>query len=90
MKENRVHQSQDFKDKIVQETQETGNATAVAEKYKIDRTLIYSWVKAAKNKENNKNKKSIRDLERELADSQLENKILKELLKKTTQTLIKD
>lgn len=90
MKEKSPPYSKEFKDKIVLETQETGNATAVAEKYKVDRVLIYSWVKAAKNKDKNQSKKSIRELERELADSQLENKILKELLKKTTQTLIKD
>lgn len=80
----------EFREKVVQEAIEIGNIRAVADKHGIVPTTVYSWVKAFKNKKANQSKKSIKDLERELAEKELENKILKELLKKTTQTLIKD
>ena len=43
-----------------------------------------------KNKDLGQDKRTIFQLRKELQEKELENKILKELLKKTTQTLIKD
>lgn len=74
---------------IVREAREVGNIRAVADKHGLNVRLVYGWVKAFRNKEFNQHRKSIRQLEKELADKELENQILKELLKKTTQAWIK-
>jgi transposase-like protein len=86
----RTSQTTEFKNKLIKEAGETGNIKAVAEKYNIQPPTLYSWVRNFKNKDQNQAKKTIKQLEQELADSELENKVLKELLKKTTQALIKD
>ena len=82
--------TKDQREKIAQEAIESGNKKAVATKYGIKPTLVYSWVKAFKNKSLAAKNKTARDYERELEEAHLEIKILRELLKKTTQTLIKD
>lgn len=82
--------TKEYRQKIAQEAIESNNAKATAEKYKLKPTTVYSWVKAYKNKDVTESKKSISQLKKELDDKDLEIKILKELLKKTTQTLIKD
>jgi transposase len=86
----KVIYSTDFKKKIMEEVSSTGNVGAVAKKYKIPPTTVYSW-----NYRKKTNKKLVKDKEHrnyknELAEKDLEIKILKELLKKTTLTLIKD
>lgn len=86
----RSKHSKEFREKIAQEAITTSNTKSVADKYSLNPQTVYSWVKTFKNKEKNQAKKTIKQLEQELADKELENKILKELLKKTTQTLIKD
>ena len=78
------------KDRIAKEAIEAGNQRATADKYNIPYHNIYSWVKAYRGRDEQEAKKSSRSLQKELDDALLENKILKELLKKTTQTLIKD
>ena len=80
----------ELKEKVLREARETGNIGLVADKYEINRPTVYSWIKNDKYKEKNQTKKSIKTLEKELAEKGLENKILRELLKKTTVTLIKD
>ena len=74
--------SKELKEKVVQEALETGKIGAVADKYEIKRTTVYGWIKSNKNKEKNQTRKTIRQLEKELADKDLENRVLKELLKK--------
>ena len=84
------HHTKEFREKIVQEAIESNNSKAVAEKYSLNAQTVYTWVRSFKNKEKNETKKTVKQLQQELADSELENRVLKELLKKTTQTLIKD
>ena len=78
------------REKIAQEAIESNHQKAVAEKYGIKTTLLYGWVKAFRDKGIQQKNKSAKAYEQELEDLKLENKVLKELLKKTTQTLIKD
>lgn len=78
------------REKIAKEAIESNNKKAVAQKYEIDPTLVYSWVKSYRDKDVREKNKSAKAYEQELEDLILENKVLKELLKKTTQTLIKD
>ena len=75
---------------IVRESQEVGNIRAVAEKHGLNVRLVYGWVKTLKNKEKNQHRKTVKQLQKELTDKELENRILKELLKKTTQVCIND
>ncbi len=82
--------TQEQREKITAEALEIGKIKIVADRYQIPVTLLYGWVKALKNKKIRESKKSDRDFEKELAERDLEIKILRELLKKTTQTLIKD
>jgi transposase-like protein len=89
-KKGKVFHSKEFKNKLINEAEETGNIKAVAEKYDVQPPTLYSWVRSFKNKEKSQTKKTIKQLEQELVDSELEVQVLKELLKKTTQALIKD
>lgn len=82
--------SRDMREKIAKEAIETGNTRAVADRYKIEPALLYGWVKTFRNKEITAKNKSIRDYEKELREKDLEIKILQELLKKTTNVLIKE
>lgn len=82
--------SKEQREKIAQEAIETGNQKAVAEKYGIKPTSLYGWVKAFRTKGVQQKNKSAKAYEKEVEDLKLEVKILKELLKITTQTLIKD
>ena len=82
--------TKEFKNKLVKEAEETGNIKAVADKYGILPPTLYTWVRSFKNRDKNQTKKTVKQLQKELADSELEVKVLRELLKKTTQALIKD
>lgn len=88
--EEKTRYSIEQREQIVQEAKEVGNIREVAEKHGLNVHTVYGWVKAFKNKEKNQHRKSLRHLEKELSEKDLEVRILKELLKKTTQTLIKD
>lgn len=82
--------SKEFQDEILKECFETNNYGAVARKHGIPSTTIYGWIKRYKNRHKIQNKKTIKGLEKELADAKLENLILKELLKKSHQLWLKD
>lgn len=82
--------SAELKEQIVKECIETKNYGAVSSKHEIPITKIYDWIKGHKKKKKNASKKSAKRSEIELKDLQLENKILKELLKKSHQLWLKD
>ncbi len=73
---------------ILKEIDEVGgNAALVAKKHGIPRSTIATWSSQRKphNIEKHREKAELKDLKRKLSDAELENKILKELLKKTYQ-----
>lgn len=82
--------SKELREKIAREAIETGNFKAVAERYSVKLSLLYAWAKSYRNREISAKNKSIRDYEKELREKDLEIKILQELLKKTTNVLIKE
>ena len=82
--------SQDFKDQVLKECRETNNHTAVARKYEIPTSTVFTWINKDKNKPKIENRKREKNLKKELADVKLENEILKELLKKTHQLWLKE
>ena len=90
MKSIKSSYSKEFREKVAKEAIESHNSRATAKKYELKVTTVYGWVKSFKNKDLGQDKRTIFQLRKELQEKELENKILKELLKKTTQTLIKD
>lgn len=82
--------SPELKEKIIKEAIETNRQKAVATKYGIPATTIYAWVRAYRMKNLSESNKTKKEYEAQISDLELENKVLKELLKKTTLTLIKD
>jgi transposase len=76
----------EFKEQILKECIETNKYSVVARKHNLPVTTVYTWVRTDKN-QNNKGQKA---LKKELEDVKLENKVLKELLKKTHQLWLKD
>lgn len=82
--------SKQLKEQIIKECIETNNYNAVARKHNIPPNTVYTWVRKDKNKCGHKKNKTQRAFENELADVKLENKVLKELLKKTNQLWLKE
>jgi transposase-like protein len=80
----------EFRERVTLEAIESGNIKATSAKYEIKPTTLYSWVKAFNNKDIIKRNKTLTQMQKELDEKDLEIRILKELLKKTTLTLIKD
>ncbi len=82
--------SNEFKEQILKECMETNKYNVVAQKHNLPVTTVYTWIKADKNKSKVKKDKGLKAVEKELADAKLENKVLKELLKKTHQLWLKE
>ena len=82
--------SEEIREQVVRECIETSNYSVVSRKYEILVTTICGWIKKEKEKTKQNNQKSKKNYEKELRDLKLENRILKELLKKTHQLWIKD
>lgn len=84
--------SEESKKRIIQEVKAVGSITTVAKKHSIPVSTLHAWV-TKDSKASNSNpdikygSKSDRDkvkvLEKKLKESELENQILKDLLKKT-------
>lgn len=90
MAKGRSSHPKEFREKVAQEAIESGNQRATAEKYDLKPSIVYGWVRTLQSKDKNQAKKNINQLQKELEEKDLEIRVLKELLKKTTQTLIKD
>ena len=85
-----ISYTSEFKEQILKECIETNKYNVVARKHNLPVTTVYTWIKRDKNKTGIQNTKGQKVLKKELADVKLENKILKELLKKTHQLWLKD
>lgn len=79
-----------FKEQILKECIETNKYNVVARKHNLPVTTVYTWIKRDENKNIIQTNKGHRALKKELEDVKLENKVLKELLKKTHQLWLKD
>ena len=77
--------SKEFREQILKEVQDTGNMALVAKTHGIVYQTVSSWVRLARKAPERERKKSHSKLEARLRDAELENRILKELLKKTNQ-----
>ncbi len=80
----------ELQEQVVKECIETNNYAAVSSKHNIPITTIYGWIRKHKNKQTKESRSNVKELKNELNDVKLENKILKELLKKSYQLWLKD
>ena len=72
----------DKKEQILKEAEETGSVALVAKKHNVPMTTIHTWKKSLKNKDLHIKNREDRELKKRLTELELENQILKELLKK--------
>ena len=77
--------SPELKSQVIKEIQEAGNISLVCKKHGLKPSTVHGWLKAFNNKDEIDELAQLRKLKKDLANSQLENKVLKELLKKTYQ-----
>ncbi len=80
----------EFKEQVLKDCRETNNHTAVARKYDLPASTVFTWINKDKNKPKIEKQKREKNLAKELAEVKLENEILKELLKKSNQLWLKD
>lgn len=75
----------ELKSQVVKEIQEVGNISLVCKKHGLKPSTVHGWLKAFNHKDDIDELAQLRKLKKELSDSKLENRVLKELLKKTYQ-----
>ena len=75
--------SEELKMQILKEVEEVGVIATVAKKHGIDSKNIHNWLRVRKNKPKLDQARELRELRKKLDDAELENLVLKELLKKT-------
>lgn len=80
----------ELKDRVIQEVKATGNITAVATKHGLPHNTAHYWVNSEKSTDKKEKSQELRRVQAELADTRLENEILKSLLKKTNLVWLKD
>lgn len=73
----------ELKQQILDEVKEVGVVSTVAKKHGISSKTIHNWIYATQNKDKLDQGKELRALTKKLKDAELENLVLKELLKKT-------
>ncbi len=78
--------SDEEKMKIIQEAKASGNIAATAKRYSITDATVHGWMKKFNKVKPEKDlHQEIKRLKQQLADRDLENSILKDLVKKTVQ-----
>ena len=87
--------SPELKKQVITEAKEVGNIAAVARKHGISIPTVHSWIKKsesidAKISAASAARAKVKKLEKELAAKELENEVLKELLKKTNSAWLGD
>jgi transposase len=75
----------EFKSQLIKEASEASNATIVAKKHGVPVGTIHTWMNSNASKKVKEDTKSFKSLQKKLAEKELENQILKDLLKKTVQ-----
>ena len=83
--------STDFKAKVIKEINEVGSISSVSRKHKLPASTVHGWIKSSNKKpiykseiKNKTLKEENKRLKNKLEESQLELRILKDLLKKAT------
>lgn len=82
--------SKELREQILKEAKDTGNMALVARNHGITYQTVVSWVDSERKAPAKTQKREIKNLAARLKDAELENRILKELLKKTNQLWLTD
>lgn len=82
--------SKELREQVLKEVRDTGNMALVARNHGIAYATVVSWVGSERRAPAKKRKQELKVLESRLRDAELENRILKELLKKTNQLWLTD
>jgi transposase-like protein len=82
--------SKEQREQVVKEVKDTGNMALVARNHGIKYQTVVSWMGSERRAPAKKKKQEIKVLEGRLKNAELENRILKELLKKTNQLWLTD
>ena len=82
--------SKELREQILKEVKDTGNMALVARTHGIPYASVASWVSSERRAPAKRRKQELKSLETRLRDAELENRILKELLKKTNQLWLTD
>lgn len=82
--------SKELREQILKEVKDTGNMALVARHHGITYQTVVSWVGSERKAPAKTQKREVKNLEARLKDAELENRILKELLKKTNQLWLTD
>jgi transposase-like protein len=82
--------SKELREQVLKEVKETGNMALVARNRGLTYTTVVSWVNSERRAPQQKYNKDFKNLELRLKDAELENRILRELLKKTNQLWLTD
>jgi transposase len=82
--------SRELRDKVLQEVKETGNIALVARAHDLRYQTVFSWVQRARREPIRKKAKALKEQDLKLQRLELENRVLKELLKKTNQAWLGD
>lgn len=80
----------ELREQILKEVKDTGNMALVARNHGIPHQTVAFWVCAEKKAPGRAQRREVKALEARLLDAELENRILKELLKKTNQLWLTD
>jgi transposase-like protein len=86
---NKKSYTQEFKNQLIKEAQDTGSVTAVANAHHISMSTLATWVGKVKHRHDDEDRQTLHGLRKKLADAELEILVLKELLKKTNQAWLK-
>lgn len=73
----------EFKEQIIKEIKEIGNISLVCRKHNLKPSTVHGWLYKIRNKDKILESKKTREMEKKLKDLELENAVLKSLLKKT-------
>jgi transposase-like protein len=75
--------SSEVKDQVLKDVRETGEVATVARQYGISPYTIQNWIRMEKGRGQMDQLNELRALKKQLKDLDLENRVLKSLLKKT-------
>lgn len=78
------------REQILKEVKDTGNMALVARKHGLPYPTVVGWVNAERKAPVKRKKREQKQMESKLKDLELENRILRELLKKTNQLWLTD
>jgi transposase len=81
--------TQEFKNQLIKEVQDTGNVAAVAKAHGVPNQTLHGWIGKVRRRNDGDDRQTLHGLRKKLADAELEILVLKELLKKTNQAWLK-